>query len=177
ANLEPRPDLVVVGNVCRKDNPEARHAIDHGIPYDSMPGALERLFLSERTSLVVAGTHGKTTSTSLVAWLLESAGKNPGFLVGGIPANCGESFAPGREGGPFVIEGDEYDSAFFEKSPQCFRYLPRAVMLTSIEHDHVDIYPDEASYVDAFRGLVARIPEGGQLVAFAGDPRVREVAR
>ena len=175
-NLSPHPDLVVVGNVCRKDNPEARYAIDHGIPYDSMPGALERLFLGKRTSLVVAGTHGKTTSTSLLAWLLESAGLGPGFLVGGIPANFGESFAVGREGGPFVIEGDEYDSAFFEKSPKFLRYLPRAVMLTSIEHDHVDIYPDERSYVDAFRALAALIPPDGHLVAFAGDRRVREVA-
>jgi UDP-N-acetylmuramate: L-alanyl-gamma-D-glutamyl-meso-diaminopimelate ligase len=176
-NLEPRPDLVVVGNVCRKENPEARHAIDHGMPYDSMPGALERLFLSKRVSLVVAGTHGKTTSTSLTAWLLADARKDPGFLVGGIPANFGESFAVGHEGGPFVIEGDEYDSAFFEKTPKFFRYLPRAVMLTSIEHDHVDIYPDETSYLEAFRGLVARIPEEGHLVAFAGDPHVREIAR
>jgi UDP-N-acetylmuramate: L-alanyl-gamma-D-glutamyl-meso-diaminopimelate ligase len=175
-NLEPRPDFVVVGNVCRSDNPEARASIDQGIPHDSMPGALERLFLERRTSLVVAGTHGKTTSTSLLAWLLADAGKDPGFLVGGIPANFGESFALGHDGGPFVIEGDEYDSAFFEKSPKFFRYRPHAVMLTSIEHDHVDIYPDEASYVRAFEGLVERIPADGHLVAYAGDARVREVA-
>src|SRR5690606_34238048 len=176
-HLVPAPDFVVVGNVCRKDNPEARFAIDEGIPYDSMPGAIERLFLSKRKSLVVAGTHGKTTSTSLVAWLLSDGGLDPGFLVGGIPANFGESFALGHDGGPFVIEGDEYDSAFFEKTPKFFRYRPHAVMLTSIEHDHVDIYPDEAAYVDAFRGLVARIPEDGHLVAYAGDPKVREVAK
>jgi UDP-N-acetylmuramate: L-alanyl-gamma-D-glutamyl-meso-diaminopimelate ligase len=182
ANLEPRPDLVVVGNVCRKDNPEARAAIDGGIPYDSMPGAIEKLFLADRPGWVVAGTHGKTTTTTLLAYLAHRAGLDPGMLVGGIPKDFGESFrvggpgSPGKTGAPFVIEGDEYDSAFFEKSPKFFRYAPRAVILGSIEHDHVDIYPDEASYVAAFDGLVARIPEDGVLVAWAGDPLVRRVA-
>lgn len=177
AHLEPRPDLVIVGNVCRKDNPEARAAIDGGIPYDSMPGAMEKLFLGERPGWVVAGTHGKTTTTTLLAFLAREAGLDPGMLVGGIPKDFGESFRVGGTHAPFVIEGDEYDSAFFEKSPKFLRYAPHAVILGSIEHDHIDIYPDEQSYVAAFEALVARIPEDGVLVAWAGDPLVRRVAR
>ena len=182
ANLEPRPDLVIVGNVCRKDNPEARAAIDGGIPYDSMPGAIEKLFLGTRPSWVVAGTHGKTTTTTVLAFLAHRAGLDPGMLVGGIPKDFGESFRVGGPAAPFVIEGDEYDSAFFEKTAKFFRYVPasgapHAVILGSIEHDHVDIYPDEASYVAAFEGLVDRIPKNGLLVAWAGDPLVRRVAK
>ncbi len=174
--LDPRPDLVVVGNVCRKDNPEARAAIDGGIAYDSMPGAIEKLFLADRPSWVVAGTHGKTTTTTLLAFLAHRAGLDPGMLVGGIPKDFGESFRVGGARAPFVIEGDEYDSAFFEKSPKFLRYRPHAVILGSIEHDHVDIYPDEASYVAAFDALIAKIPADGVLVAWAGDPLVRRVA-
>jgi UDP-N-acetylmuramate: L-alanyl-gamma-D-glutamyl-meso-diaminopimelate ligase len=177
ANLEPRPDLVIVGNVCRKDNPEARAAIDGGLRYASMPGALEELFLTQRASWVIAGTHGKTTTTTLVAYLLHALGRDPGLLVGGIPLDFGESFRVGRVDAPFVIEGDEYDSAFFEKTPKFWRYAPKAAILTSIEQDHVDIYPTEASYLDAFVGFVERIPEDGVLIAFAGDPHVRAVAR
>ncbi len=176
SHLEPAPDLVVVGNVCRRDNPEARAAIAKGLRTVSFPGAMEEMFLGERRSFVVAGTHGKTTTTALVAHLLHEAGADPGLLVGGIPRNFEGSFRLGRPGGPFVIEGDEYDSAFFEKTPKFWRYRPEVVILTSIEHDHVDIYPDERAYVAAFEGLVERIPEHGLLVAFAGDARVREVA-
>jgi UDP-N-acetylmuramate: L-alanyl-gamma-D-glutamyl-meso-diaminopimelate ligase len=182
-HLEPRPDLVIVGNVCRKDNPEARAAIERGIPYDSMPGAIEKFFLAgggdraPRPGFVVAGTHGKTTTTALLAFLLHRAGVDPGLLVGGVPRDFGESFRLGGPDAPFVIEGDEYDSAFFEKSPKFLRYRPRAVILTSIEHDHVDIYPTMETYRAAFQGLVDRIPEDGLLVAWAGDPEVRAVAR
>jgi UDP-N-acetylmuramate: L-alanyl-gamma-D-glutamyl-meso-diaminopimelate ligase len=176
AHLTPRPDLVVVGNVCRRDNPEARAAIDGGLPYLSLPGALEQLFLPGRTSFVLAGTHGKTTTTALVTHLLRGTGKDPGYLLGGVPRDFPESFGLGAAGGPFVIEGDEYDSAFFEKQPKFFRYRPWAVVLTSLEHDHIDIYPTLESYRAAFEGLVARIPEDGLLVAYAGDPEVRAVA-
>jgi UDP-N-acetylmuramate: L-alanyl-gamma-D-glutamyl-meso-diaminopimelate ligase len=176
-HLEPRPDLVIVGNVCRKDNPEARAAIDGGLRYASMPGALEELFLRDRPSFVVAGTHGKTTTTTLTAVLLHALGKDPGLLVGGIPLDFGESFRVGASDAPFVIEGDEYDSAFFEKTPKFWRYAPNAAILTSIEHDHVDIYPSLESYLAAFTEFVRRIPEDGVLVAFAGDPLVREVAK
>ncbi len=176
AHLEPRPDLVVIGNVCRKDNPEARAAIDGGLRYVSFPGAMETIFLERRRAFVVAGTHGKTTTTSLLAHLLHHAGKNPGLMVGGIPKNFGRSARLGGPEAPFVLEGDEYDSAFFEKSPKFWRYKPWAVILTSIEHDHVDIYPTFESYLDAYRGLIARIPEDGLLVAYAGDACVRQVA-
>jgi len=177
AHLEPRPDLVVVGNVCRKENVEARAAIDGGIPYTSMPGAIETLFLAERPGFVVAGTHGKTTTTALLAYLLHAVGKDPGFLVGGIPKDFGESFRLGAPNAPFVIEGDEYDSAFFEKSPKFWRYKPHAAILTSIEHDHVDIYPTMDSYRAAFVEFVKRIPPDGLLVAWAGDPEVRAIAK
>ena len=175
ANVADRPDLVVVGNVCRKDNPEARAAIDGGLRTTSMPGAIETLFLQDRPGWVVAGTHGKTTTTALLAFELFALGRDPGMLVGGIPKDFGESFRLGAPGAPFVIEGDEYDSAFFEKTPKMWRYNPRAAILTSLEHDHVDIYPDAASYRAAFEGFVDRMPEDGTLVAYAGDPEVRAV--
>ena len=177
ANLSPTPDLVIVGNVCRKDNVEARHAIDSGMRVASVPGALEELFLSQRESFVIAGTHGKTTTTTIVAYLLHALGQDPGLLVGGIPLDFGESFRVGGAKAPFVIEGDEYDSAFFEKTPKFWRYAPNAAILTSIEHDHIDIYPDEASYLAAFVEFVKRIPEDGVLIAFAGDANVRRVAK
>lgn len=174
-NLEPAPDLVVVGNVCRRDNPEARAAIDGGLRTTSFPGAMEEMFLADRAGWVVAGTHGKTTTTTLLAFLLHAAGRDPGFLVGGLPRDFDTSFRLGGASAPFVIEGDEYDCAFFEKKPKFWRYRPSAVIVTSIEHDHIDIYPDEASYLDAFRGLIDRIPEDGVVVAWAGDPRVRDL--
>ncbi len=176
ANVADRPDLVVIGNVCRKDNPEAVAAFDAGLKTTSMPGAIETLFLAERPGWVVTGTHGKTTTTTLLAFLLDQLGRDPGLLVGGIPKDFDESFRVGAAGAPFVLEGDEYDSAFFEKTPKMWRYRPRAVILTSVEHDHIDIYPDPASYRAAFEGLVDRIPADGTLVAFAGDPEVRAVA-
>ena len=176
SHLTPRPDLVVVGNVARKDNPEARAAIDGGIPYCSLPGALEELFLSQRQSFVIAGTHGKTTTTALVTYLLTGGPRPPGYLLGGVPHDFSESFALGEPGGAFVIEGDEYDSAFFEKQPKFFRYRPFATILTSIEHDHIDIYPTLDGYLAAFRGLIERIPPEGLLVAYAGDPQVRALA-
>lgn len=181
-NVASHPDLVVVGNVCRKDNPEARAAIDGGLRYASFPQVMEEVFLAPeggvaRPGFVVAGTHGKTTTTSLLAFLLREAGLNPGLMVGGIPKDFSVSHRLGGEGAPFVIEGDEYDSAFFEKTPKFWRYRPSRVILTSCEHDHVDIYPDEASYLAAFEGLIDRIPEDGLLVAWAGDRNVRALAR
>ncbi len=176
AHLQPRPDLVVVGNVCRPDNPEARAAISAGLRYCSMPAALEELFLQGRDPYVLAGTHGKTTTTALLAYLLEATGRKPGFLVGGIPLDFEESFRAAPVGRPFVIEGDEYDSAFFEKSPKFWRYRPLYASISAVEHDHVDIYPDPESYRAAFTGFVDRIPEPGLLVVFAGDPEVRALA-
>jgi UDP-N-acetylmuramate: L-alanyl-gamma-D-glutamyl-meso-diaminopimelate ligase len=186
AHLDAAPDLVVVGNVCRPNNPEARAAIDRGLRVLSMPDALAELVLTGTAPLVVGGTHGKTTTTALAAFLLDRAGRDPGFLVGGLPLDFAESFRlPGKkrlpvEGGrrtPFVVEGDEYDTAFFDKTPKLWHYRPEVGIVTSIEHDHVDIYPDEASYLAAFAGFLERIPDTGLVVAHAADPVVRDVVR
>ncbi len=186
AHLDKAPDLVVIGNVCRPTNPEARAAIDRGLPYTHIAGALARFALSETSPLVVAGTHGKTTTTALAAHLLDKTGFAPGFLIGGLPKNFERSFrvagprrlpTPESRGRrrPFVIEGDEYDTAFFEKSPKFLHYRPEVAILTSIEHDHIDIYPTLEDYLSAFRKFVARVPESGLVVANAADPLVREV--
>ncbi len=189
AHLAPAPDLVVIGNVCRPHNLEARAAIDGGLPYTHIAGALDRFVLEGTSPLVVAGTHGKTTTTSLAAWLLESTGFQPGFLVGGLPKNFPRSFrAPRRPSErrlpsgdkpsrrpPFVIEGDEYDTAFFEKTAKFLHYRADVVILTSIEHDHIDIYPTLEAYLDAFKQLLRRLPETGLVIANAADPLVRRV--
>ncbi|HTQ04262.1 MAG TPA: Mur ligase family protein [Polyangiaceae bacterium] len=187
AHLEPRPDLVVVGNVCRPNNPEARAAIDGGLDVTHIAGALARFALAGTSPLVVAGTHGKTTTTSLAAWLLDQTGFAPGFLIGGLPKGFARGFraakAPRRLGAaerparrtPFVIEGDEYDTAFFEKTAKFLHYAPEVAILTSIEHDHVDIYPTLASYLDAFERFVALVPKSGLIVANAADENVVRV--
>jgi UDP-N-acetylmuramate: L-alanyl-gamma-D-glutamyl-meso-diaminopimelate ligase len=176
-HVAPAPELVVVGNVCRSTNVEARAAIDGGIPYTSLPKALAQFCLDGRRSFVVAGTHGKTTTTALCAHLLDQVGLAPGFLIGGIPLGFSESFRLAAPGAPFVIEGDEYDSAFFEKTPKFWHYQPEAAIVQAIEYDHADIYPDMPSYRAAFEGFVKRIPEHGLLVANAADPEVRAVAK
>jgi UDP-N-acetylmuramate: L-alanyl-gamma-D-glutamyl-meso-diaminopimelate ligase len=189
AHLSPRPDLVVIGNVCRPTNVEARAAIDGGLEYTHIAGALDRFVLQGASPLVVAGTHGKTTTTSLAAWLLDSTGYQPGFLIGGLPKNFARSFrAPRREAErrlptgdkpqrrpPFVLEGDEYDTAFFEKTAKFLHYRAEVVILTSIEHDHIDLYATLDQYLEAFRQLLSRLPENGLLVANAADPLVRRV--
>jgi UDP-N-acetylmuramate: L-alanyl-gamma-D-glutamyl-meso-diaminopimelate ligase len=192
AHLDPRPDLVVVGNVCRPANPEAKAAREAGMAVTTMAHALADHMLPGTSPLVVGGTHGKTTTSALAAFLLHAAGRDPGFLIGGLPKDFPESFRlAGREKRlglvndagsslrrtPFVIEGDEYDTAFFEKTPKFWHYKPEVAIVTSIEHDHIDIYPDEASYLAAFRGFVQRVPEGGLIVANAADRRVVEIAR
>lgn len=173
-NLEPRPDLVVVGNVIRRDNPEATAARESGVEQASFPEALGRLFLEQRRSLVVAGTHGKTTTTSLLAWILTHAGKDPSLLVGGVPANFGEGFRLGQ--GPcFVVEGDEYDTAYFDKRPKFLLYQPKVAIISSIEFDHADIYPDVEAIESRFDELAALVPEpseGGRILACASYPRV-----
>jgi UDP-N-acetylmuramate: L-alanyl-gamma-D-glutamyl-meso-diaminopimelate ligase len=176
-HLSPAPDLVVVGNVCRSNNVEARAAIDGGLRYTSLPQALADFCLAGRRSFVIAGTHGKTTTTALAAHLLDQFGLSPGFLIGGIPIGFSESFRGAREGAPFVVEGDEYDSAFFEKTPKFWHYRPEVAIVQAIEYDHADIYPDMASYRAAFDGFVDRLPENGLLVANAADPEVRACAK
>jgi UDP-N-acetylmuramate: L-alanyl-gamma-D-glutamyl-meso-diaminopimelate ligase len=176
SNLDATPNLVVVGNVCRPDNPEAQEAMKRGLQTVSMPDALAEHVLARREPLVVAGTHGKTTTSTLLAYLLRQVGTDAGFFIGGIPLNFERSSRLGTEGGPFVIEGDEYDSAFFEKTPKFWSYQPAAAILTSIEYDHVDIFPSTEAYVGAFRKFVGLLPTDGWLFAWAGDPLVREVA-
>jgi UDP-N-acetylmuramate: L-alanyl-gamma-D-glutamyl-meso-diaminopimelate ligase len=169
-----RPDLVVIGNAVRPDNPEARAAIDAGLPHRSFPDALYELAIEGRHSVVVAGTHGKTTTTSLLATLLERTGRDPSLLVGGIAANFDGSFREGK-GPHFVVEGDEYDTAFFDKTPKFLHYHPRTLILTSIEFDHADIYRDLEHVKQAFAKLVASLPRDGTIVAAEDDPNVREV--
>lgn len=176
-NLKPTPDLVVVGNVCRPNNPEARAAIDSGMRYASFPAALAKLVLEERPKYVVAGTHGKTTTSSLLAHTLHHAGRNPGFLIGGVPTNFSKGFSLGKTSSPFVVEGDEYDSAFFEKSPKFWQYAANAAIVTSLEHDHIDIYPSKADYQAAFDGFVARLSATSLLVTYAGDGDVRALSQ
>jgi UDP-N-acetylmuramate: L-alanyl-gamma-D-glutamyl-meso-diaminopimelate ligase len=189
SHLEPPPDLVVIGNVCRPSNPEARAAIDSGLPYTHIAGALDRFVLEGTSPLVVAGTHGKTTTSSLAAWLLESTGFSPGFLIGGLPKNFARGFRAPRRAPerrlptgnkperrpPFVIEGDEYDTAFFEKTAKFLHYRADVVILTSIEHDHIDIYPTLDSYLEAFQKLLGKLPESGLVIANAADPLVRRI--
>jgi UDP-N-acetylmuramate: L-alanyl-gamma-D-glutamyl-meso-diaminopimelate ligase len=176
AHLDPDTDLVIVGNVCRKDNPEAQAALQRGLPVMSFPQALSEFFIAGKTSVVVAGTHGKTTTAALLSYVLVEAGLDPSFLVGGIPQNFGKSFHLGQ-GGVFVVEGDEYDTAFFDKRPKFVHYHPKIVVLTAVEFDHADIYRDMEAYRAAFTTLLSLLPPDGLLVACADDPEVNTLAR
>ena len=168
ANLKPRPDLVVVGNAISRGNTELEYALDERIPIRSLPQILQEYFLRGREPIVVAGTHGKTTTTSMLAWIFETAGLKPSFLVGGIAENFNSSFAV-RQGRHFIIEGDEYDTAFFDKGPKFLHYMPDAAILTSVEFDHADIYPDLDAVKTAFKRLVNLVPRRGLLVAWDGS--------
>ncbi|KAB2965792.1 MAG: hypothetical protein F9K18_06265 [Thermoanaerobaculia bacterium] len=176
AHLSPRPDLVVVGNAVRRDNPEAVETERLGLPRLSMPEALARFFLADREPLVVAGTHGKTTTSALAAWVWASCGRDPGYLIGGVPLDLGESFRRGG-GARFVVEGDEYNAAYFDRGAKFLHYRPHTVLLTSVEYDHADLYPDPATLVEAYRELVRLLPSSGLLVACGDTPEVRAVAR
>jgi len=175
AHLDPEPDLVVIGNAVHRDNPEAVEAERRGLPIYSMPQALARFLLAGRRPLVVAGTHGKTTTTSLAAWVYSDAGAAPGFLVGGVPKNLGVSFAAGR-GERFVVEGDEYNAAYFDRGPKFLHYRPETLVLTSVEHDHADLYPTPESLLDAYGRLVELVPAHGRVIACGDLPEVRRVA-
>ncbi len=166
-NLEPVPDLVVVGNAISRGNVELEHILDHRIPFCSMPQLLHDEFLRGREVLVVAGTHGKTTTTSMLAWIFHTAGKQPSFLIGGIAENFGSSFHAGQ-GKHFILEGDEYDTAFFDKGPKFLHYFPDSIILTSVEFDHADIYKDLDAVEIAFKRLVNLIPRRGRIIAFDG---------
>jgi UDP-N-acetylmuramate: L-alanyl-gamma-D-glutamyl-meso-diaminopimelate ligase len=171
-----KPDLVVVGNVIRRVNPEATAARERGLPQMSFPAAFGSLFLRGRHPVVVTGTHGKTTTSALLSHLLVSAGLEPSFLVGGVVQNGGASFRLGK-GPHVVVEGDEYDTAYFDKGPKFLHYRPRTALLTSLELDHADIYRDEAHYQSAFEGFVQLLPEDGFLAVSAHWPRALDVAR
>ena len=164
SNLEPRPDLVVVGNVVSRGNVELEHVLNQRIPFCSLPQILHDEFLQSREVLAVAGTHGKTTTTSMLAWIFHSAQRQPSFLIGGIAENFGSSFAVDT-GKHFIIEADEYDTAFFDKGPKFLHYFPQSAILTSVEFDHADIYDDLTAVETAFRRLVNLIPGRGTLIA------------
>lgn len=174
-NLEPSPDLVIVGNAISRTHPEAQAMLARGLPYLSFPQALYEFYLADRHPLVVTGTHGKTTTSALTAWLSEAGGQDPSFMVGGILINYGRNYKLGS-GPAFVVEGDEYDTAFFDKRPKFLHYAPRTAILTSVEYDHADIYPNLEAVVEAFRQFVALIPSEGLLLACGDDPLVRQLA-
>jgi UDP-N-acetylmuramate: L-alanyl-gamma-D-glutamyl-meso-diaminopimelate ligase len=176
-NLDPRPDLVVVGNVVSRGNVELEHILDQRIPFASLPQVLHDEFLRGKEVLVIAGTHGKTTTTSILAWIFQTAGLHPSFLIGGIAENFGSSFQLG-EGKHFILEGDEYDTAFFDKGPKFLHYFPDAIILTSVEFDHADIYKDLDAVETAFKRLVNLIPKRGRIIGFdSGESIDRCLAR
>jgi UDP-N-acetylmuramate: L-alanyl-gamma-D-glutamyl-meso-diaminopimelate ligase len=172
-NLIPASDIVVVGNAISRGNPELEYLLDHHLPFVSMPEVLHEEFIRGHNSLVIAGTHGKTTTTSMTAWIFEFAGLNPSFLIGGIAENFGSSFAV-TDGNEFIIEGDEYDTAFFDKGPKFLHYFPDSVILTSVEFDHADIYRDLEAVKFAFRRLVNLVPRRGRIIAWDGSSNVTE---
>jgi len=178
AHLNPTPDLVVIGNAISRGNVELEAVLDRRLPFTSMAALIHDEFLSNREPLVVTGTHGKTTTTSMLSWIYETASKQnpqftPSFLIGGVAENFGTSFAV-RESKPFILEGDEYDTAFFDKGPKFLHYFPMAAILTHVEFDHADIYADLSAVKTSFKRLVNLIPRSGRLVAFDGSENVTE---
>src|SRR5438093_2888983 len=169
-----QPDLVVIGNALSRGNAEIEYVLDSGIRYASMAETVKERFIRGKNSIVVAGTHGKTTTTAMLAWILDVAGRKPSFLVGGIAENFGKSFQL-ADGPDFVIEGDEYDTAFFDKGPKFLHYLPRIVLLKNIEFDHADIYEDLNALKIAFRRLINIVPRSGLIIAGVDSPVVREL--
>ena len=170
-NLHPHPDFVIVGNVISANNEEAQELVRLKIPYTSLPKAMGEWIIEDRDCICISGTHGKTTTTSMMSWVLDQAGLKPGFLIGGIPKNFSRSFR-NPEGNYFVIEGDEYDTAFFDKVPKFIHYKPKHVILTSIEFDHADIYKDLEAVKAAFLSLIRLVPEDGTLVYWGEDPHI-----
>jgi len=178
ANLSPTPDLVVIGNALSRGNPEVERVLDERIPFTSMAALLREEFLKGRESLVVAGTHGKTTTTSMLAWIYQFAAQEnpalePSFLIGGVAENFGTSFQL-RPTRTFIVEGDEYDTAFFDKGPKFLHYFPDGLILTHVEFDHADIYADMNAVKTAFKRLVNLIPRRGLIVAYDGSENVTE---
>jgi UDP-N-acetylmuramate: L-alanyl-gamma-D-glutamyl-meso-diaminopimelate ligase len=173
-NLHPNPDFVIVGNVISANNEEAQELLRLKLPHTSLPKAMGEFIIADKECINISGTHGKTTTTSLMSWVAEICGEKPGFLIGGIPKNFAKSFR-NPEKKFFVIEGDEYDTAFFDKVPKFIHYKPRHVILTSVEFDHADIYKDLDAVKAAFRTLIKLVPEDGTLMACADDANVMEL--
>jgi UDP-N-acetylmuramate: L-alanyl-gamma-D-glutamyl-meso-diaminopimelate ligase len=173
-HLKPTPDLIIVGNAMKRGNPAVEYMLDQNLAYISGPQWLAENVLRERWVLAVAGTHGKTTTTSMLAWILEYAGLKPGFLIGGIPQNFGVSARLG-EAPFFVIEADEYDSAFFDKRSKFVHYKPRTIILNNVEFDHADIFPDLAAIQTQFHHLVRTIPSNGLIVCPKQDQNLKVV--
>ncbi|HEY1484328.1 MAG TPA: UDP-N-acetylmuramate:L-alanyl-gamma-D-glutamyl-meso-diaminopimelate ligase [Candidatus Acidoferrum sp.] len=174
-NLTPAPDLVLVGNAISRGNVEVEEMLDRRLPYRSLPEIIEEEFLPGKHSIVVSGTHGKTTTTAMLAWIFHVAGKKPNFLVGGVAENFGKSY--GLAGGEdFILEGDEYDSAYWDKAAKFFHYHPDDLIITSVEFDHADIYTDFDAYQLAFRRLVNLVPRRGRVVVW-GDAQAGEALR
>ncbi len=173
-HLQPSPDLVVIGNALSRGNPAVEYVLNKGLRYTSGPGWLRELLPPETWVLGVSGTHGKTTTTSLLAWLLEAAGMSPGFLVGGVPKNFGVSARMG--GSPFfVVEADEYDTAFFDKRSKFVHYRPRTLIINNLEYDHADIFPDLAAIQTQFHHVVRTVPGEGTIIAPLATPAVEQV--
>ncbi|MGB8590499.1 MAG: UDP-N-acetylmuramate:L-alanyl-gamma-D-glutamyl-meso-diaminopimelate ligase [Candidatus Acidiferrales bacterium] len=173
-NLNPAPDLAVVGNVIARGNPELEHILDEKIPYCSMAEILEEVFIPNHTSIVIAGTHGKTTTTAMLAWIFQVAGRRPDFLVGGVAPNFGDKSYGLGGGEDFIIEGDEYETAYFDRGPKFLHYHPDELILTSLEFDHADIYPDLASIAKQFRLLVNLVPRRGRILVWGESEEVRK---
>src|SRR5580698_7755041 len=170
-NLAHKPNLVVIGNAISRGNPEAEYVLDHKLPYCSLPELLKEFFIRGKRSLVVTGTHGKTTTTSLLAWVFEHNGLQPGFLIGGIPNNFNEG-ARFTDSPWFIIEGDEYDTAFFDKRSKFVHYLPEVAIINNLEFDHADIFENVAAIQLAFKRFINLIPRNGQLLANGDDPNL-----
>src|SRR5271154_3217100 len=173
-NLKPAPDLAVIGNVIARGNTELEHILDEKISYCSMAEIIEEFFIPKHTSIVISGTHGKTTTTAMLAWIFQVAGRRPDFLVGGVVPNFGDRSYGLGGGEEFIIEGDEYDTAFFDKGPKFLHYHPDELILTSLEYDHADIYPDLASIALQFRRLVNLVPRRGRVLAWGESPELKE---
>lgn len=172
-HLQPHPDLVIIGNALSRGNPAVEYVLNAGLNYTSGPRWLGEKYLRGRQVIAIAGTHGKTTTSSMVAWILEHAGLKPGFLIGGVPLNFGISARGGE--GPFVVEADEYDTAFFDKRAKFVHYRPQVAILNNLEFDHADIYPDVAAIQTQFHHLIRTIPGRGTIISNGQDARLQEV--
>jgi len=173
-NLKQTPDIAIIGNVVKRENPEAQFIINNGITYYSMPEALREFFFKDKKTIVVSGTHGKTTTSFMTAWLLENSGLKPGFFIGGVPKDF-EVMGRPAEGDYFVIEGDEYDTAFFDKEAKFFHYKPDYLIISSIEFDHADIFSDLNNIKDTFKKLVAKMKKDGVIVYNYDDKNIKEI--